>query len=83
MTHSVSNPLGIENRCRPKNLREKVVFQCHERIEKLKISGANSLMEFDSFEKYQISLARYAYLGLNNILSGKFYIIYNFPLMVW
>ena len=75
--------LGIKNRCRPKNLREKVVFPCHERIEKLQISGANSLMEFDSFEKYQISLSRYAYLSLNNILPGQFYIIYNFPLMVW
>ena len=74
--------VGIENRLRPKNLREKVVFPCHEQIEKLLISGANSLMEFDSFEKYQISLSRYAYLSLNNILPGQFYIIYNFPLMV-
>ena len=67
--------LGIKNRCRPKNLREKVVFPCHERIEKLQISGANSLMDFWIFEKCQISLARYAYWGLNNILPGQFYII--------
>ena len=38
--------VGIKNMCRPKNLREKVVFQCHEKVEKLQISGANSLMDF-------------------------------------
>ena len=72
--------LGIKNRCRPKNLREKVVFQCHERIEKLQISGANSLIEFWIFEKCQISPARYAYWGLNNILPGQFYIILQHPI---
>ena len=72
--------LGIKNRCRPKNLREKVVFPCHERIEKLQISGANSLIEFWIFEKCQISLARYAYWGLNNILPGQFYIILQYPI---